>query len=155
MHKKRKLFTRQVGVMFSPASYESIEFFASKEGLSVSEFIRNTTMERLEQYLIKEKELLENMDDEMLTRLLTDLATYLKRWLSKDERGQYICKHSHYIKHQNAKNGELGERYEHTINFCREVNVLFSLFLKKIVGYVGSNLDCDCAILNELCEKEN
>lgn len=155
MAKKRKMLNRQVGVMFSDQDYEILEHFTKRENITLSEFIRNNVMKYLDQFILEEKEMWNAMQGETFTQLVHELKGYLKHHLRKNDKGQYECKNNHYYKSLSFDQKDPGERFDHTIGFCKELNILFPVFSKVLFKNLGQQFNCDCHLLNSLIKKEH
>jgi len=73
--------------------------------------------------------------------ILSSLTDYLKSNLTRVDE-QYRCMHKHQLF------TDASDNFKHTRAFCKEVNIIFEPFKKRIDRQLGP-VECDCQILDE------
>jgi len=124
---------------------ELLQLYSTREGISVSQMIRISVKEKIDQLIIEEEKFWMKLEDERVDEILLHLIEYLQSRSCGE--GYNICKHSKIWK----KNYD--ENFQRTSDFCNDLQIELNGFLKKIEADFKRTFNCECELYHALINK--
>lgn len=142
-----KLLTKNRVFGISDEMDDLLKLYSCREGVSLSEMIRISLKEKVEKLRLEEEKFWLEMPTFKLREILNTLTDHLDSELSSNGSGN--CEHSTIWENNHSEN------FEHTRDFCHELQIELHAFLKRIETDFKMTFDCECGLYEKLMERRN
>lgn len=140
MDNKKPLKGRGIGI--SDEMYDLMKLYSTRNGMSLSEFVRSALDKKIEKLKTEEEKFWSEISADKVTELLKSLSEYLEPKISS-------CDHNTIFRKDLPKN------FKNTREFCQDLQIEFSAFLKRVESDLAMTFDCECELKNELINRRN
>lgn len=142
-----KLLTKNRVFGISEEQDELLKLYSSRKGISISKLIRDSVSEKIEKLKVEEEKFWRKLSIDKLEEILSSLTDYLDSKLSGND--PRICGHS------SLWENSYDENYTHTKEFCRDMKIELSAFMKRIEADFYTSCDCECQLYEILKNRGN
>lgn len=128
---------------------ENVRLYSAREGISMSQLIRISIKEKISRLIAEDEKFWLNLEDKKFAEVLGELTEFLTKKYNEND-GQ-LCGHSSSTIWGNRPQNN----FKYLREFCRELQIEYRAFLKRIEVDFGAMFSCECELYNLLNNRRN